>query len=324
MRDLLSAFYAIQISEEIFIEERVGFKSGNNIYFTILATNNKVIHMEQSSLAYHLIENGYAQIAYPIPNTHGEWVTPYRDTDYIVLKVMGLRDNFRSDHGKRLAQFHQKNHTYGFEPQHISSYGQWKKLWIDKLMGFENKIIEESQNNKNDYYRLLIDVLPYIIGISENAIQFMQESEHEYRYDQNDQGTITFQRYEDQLLRPIIWHTDLVYDHPTRDLAEFIRHQLLQNSEQTFDHITLFLKDYQLNHPLSIFSWRILYARLIYPVHLFDLIEHAFIEKKYDKHFRQLQQILIKQTNYEEQLRQFFRKIGLDDRELRVPVLQWL
>src|SRR5690625_2966104 len=105
MRDLLSSFYAIQISEEIFIEERVGFISDGNIYFTILATNNKDIHMEQSLLAYHLGDNGYEQIAYPVPNYYGDWITNYRDKNYLVLKLTGFKERFRSDHGKLLAQF---------------------------------------------------------------------------------------------------------------------------------------------------------------------------------------------------------------------------
>src|SRR5690625_2780921 len=139
MRNLLSTFYAIQISEEIFIEERSAFKSGNNLYFTILATNNKAIHMEQSLLAYHLAENGYDQIAYPIPNNYGEWITNYQDENFLVLKVAHLQSRSQLDHGKLLAQFHQKNYSYAYEPQHISSYGQWKKLWVNKLTGFENK-----------------------------------------------------------------------------------------------------------------------------------------------------------------------------------------
>src|SRR5690625_2548879 len=106
MRNLLNTFYAIQISEEILIEEREAFKSGNNIYFTILATNNKAIHMEQSLLAYHLAENGFGQIAYPVPNNYGEWITNYRDENYLVLKLTTLQERFQSDHGKLLAQFH--------------------------------------------------------------------------------------------------------------------------------------------------------------------------------------------------------------------------
>jgi spore coat protein YutH len=324
LRDLLRTFYATQISEEIVVEEKVGFKSGNSFYFTILATNNKVIHMEQASLAYYLVENGYYQIAHPIPNIHGDWITSYHDARYMVLKVTQLNENIRVNHGKLLAQFHQTNNAYGFEPKHISSYGQWKMLWIDKLTSFEAKIIEEAKENNNDYYRLLINILPYIIGISENAIQYMQESEQEYRYDHSDQGTISFQRYHDQLLCPVVWHTDLVYDHLTRDLAEFIRFKFLQNGEQAFTEVMLFLKEYQSIHPLSVFSWRLLFARLIYPAHMLDLIEHAFLTQNYERHVLQLQEVLEKQSDYERCLGCFFQRLEVNYNELQIPMLQWL
>lgn len=323
MRDLLNAFYAIQISEEIIIEDRTAYKSGNYIYFITLATNNKALHMEQSLLAYSLNEKGYDQIAHPIQNQYGEWITHYRDQNYIVLSVAYLQNAPPIDHGKALAHFHRKNKTYAYEPQHISSYGQWKNLWINKLTSYEKKIIELSKKHQNAYYRLLMDVLPYIIGLSENAIQYVQESNQESRFDHSDQGTITFQRYHNQLLRPVIWHTDLVYDHLARDVAEYIRNQIISNGEEAFYEITLFLENYQSIQPLSMFSWRLIYARLIYPAHLFDLIEQALMEQNFEKHHQQLQHILQQQSSYENCLGQFFQKVGLDDKQYQIPVVQW-
>src|SRR5699024_2456921 len=95
-------------------------------------------------------------------------------------------------------------------------------------------IVQEAKSKTNsNYYRLLMDILPYIIGISENAIQYMQETTEDGRYHEGDQGTIAFQRYHHNLLEPIIWPHDLVYDHPTRDIAEFIRATLLWGAGQS-------------------------------------------------------------------------------------------
>jgi len=323
MRDLLNTFYAIHISEEILIEDRVAYQCDNHIYFITLATNNKALHMEQSLLAYYVVEKGYDQTAHPVPNNYGEWITHYRDEDYLVLKVTSLKNRKKADHGKELAQFHRNNSAYAYEPQHVSSYGQWKQLWIEKLTNYEKKIIEEAKEHKNNYYRLLMDILPYIIGICENAIQYVNECNQESRYDQSDQGTITFQRYHDQLQRSIMWHTDLVYDHVARDLAEFIRYQLLYNEEQAFNDISVFLKSYQSIYPLSIFSWRLLYARLIYPAHLFDLIDEAFTGRNFEKHYEQLRRMIDRQTNYEYCLHRFHESVGLDPKRLQMPVVHW-
>src|SRR5690625_7933125 len=96
--------------------------------------------------------------------------------------------------------------------------------------------------------------LPYIIGVSENAIQYMQESEQERRYRDCDRGTIAFQRYQDQLLRQTIWSTDLVYDHPTRDIAEYISTKLLLGEKWAVTVVWLCLEEYEAGQQLAAFS----------------------------------------------------------------------
>lgn len=324
LKDLLATYYAVSMNEEIIIDGKSSFKDEEYLYFTILATDNKAIHMEQTTLAYYLIENGYHQTAFPIPNIHGDWITNYAGKDYIVLKVSILQHDVPGKHGILLARFHQLNRSYHYEPQYISSYGQWKRLWIDKCTAFEREIDTESQKHANDYYRLLINVLPYIIGMSENAIQYMQESEREGRHDPSDQGTISFQRYHDHLIRPIIWQTDLVYDHIARDLAEYIREKFLNHTGEVLHDVWNFLEEYQSVRPLTPFSWRLLYARLIFPVHLYDCIEQAFYTKDFEGSFLELTNMLEKQVKYEQQLRDFIHKISSEYVELHIPMLQWL
>src|SRR5699024_12803798 len=57
--------------------------------------------------------------------------------------------------------------------------------------------------------------------------------------------SITFQRYQGNLSAPIIWASDLVYDHPTRDLAEYIRLKFLLNEDGNKEEIIIFMEDYQ-------------------------------------------------------------------------------
>src|SRR5690625_2214043 len=197
-----------------------------------------------------------------------------------------LQGEVPSSHGELLADFHQKHTAYGYEPENISSYGQWKQLWINKLMLFEKQIVQEAKLKTNsNYYRLLMDILPYIIGISENAIQYMQETMEDGRYHERSEGTIAFRRYHHNLLEPIIWPHDLVYDHPTRAIAAFIRATLLSSSGQSEAAVISFMNAYQSIRPLSIFSWRILYARLIFPIPIFALLQKSFIIQDDDNHY---------------------------------------
>ncbi|TFJ92776.1 hypothetical protein E4U82_10250 [Lentibacillus salicampi] len=322
MRDFLAAYYGIQAPEKTVWYGTEGFKDANYVYFTISAKQKEVIHMEQAALAYYLQENHYNHMAIPVPNNQGEWYTPYHDSYWMVLRVKNTAPE-TSFGGEQLARFHATGSVYQYEPQAISSYGQWRTLWIEKLTAYEERIVTAANDHPNAYYRTLMDFLPYVIGISENAIQYMQESESEQRFHEADQGTIVFRRYHAQLENRVLWMNDLAYDHPTRDLAEYIRNKLLQEGDPMRE-IRAFLDDYQHVRPLSIFSWRLLYARLLYPIHVFDLIERGFAADHHDAAHSELSTIMKQQSEYEKRLGLFFENAGIHCEELQIPVLHWL
>src|SRR5699024_7041486 len=105
---------------------------------------------------------------------------------------------------QQLAAFHAIGSTYPFEPKKISSYGKWKELWINKLTVYETKAAQEAKKHPSAYYENVMNMLPYMIGMSENAIQYVQESEQDNRFHEHDQGTICFHRYTGQLLQPAL------------------------------------------------------------------------------------------------------------------------
>ncbi|GGA76695.1 hypothetical protein [Ornithinibacillus halotolerans] len=325
MRELLLVNYNIHVTEQVRINGRDGFHDKYNYYFIISATNKEMILLEQAALAYYLTEIGYKHTAIPIPTMGNKWFVEKDNQHYLVLKVEKIQDSSTLTHGQRMAEFHNKSAEYQYEPTEISSYGQWKELWIKKITAYEQKIqLEmEGKSSSNKYYRLLVDMFPYIIGISENAIQYIQESETEKRFHKSDQGVFTFHRYTNDLLQPIIWTDKLVYDHPSRDLAEYIRHHLLLDSVP-INEMKQFLIDYQELRPLSVFSWRLLYARLVYPIHLFDFIEKGFNGENVDEYYQDLKQLLKIQNRYENRLSELFDLLDVDYKRYDFPIIKWL
>lgn len=323
LRDFLEAYYGIQPWDKMIWNGIEGHKDDKYIYFIMSCDQKEIIHMEQAALAYFLYENNYSQMTIPLPNSQGEWYTPYLESYYMVLRAENTSTVKPIVHGEELAALHAVGLVYPYEPQTISSYGQWKGLWIDKLTAFEEKVEWEARDTPNAYYRLLMDSLPYVLGLSENAIQYMQESESDRGFHEADQGTIVFSRYDGQLNQPFLWMTDLAYDHPTRDLAEYIRYKLLEK-ENPADEIRVFLDDYQKVVPLSIFGWRLLYARLLYPIHLFDIIGRGFLTRQHGTLYTELSDMLDRQSVYEKRMRQFFENAGVNCEELQIPVLHWL
>src|SRR5699024_3401803 len=173
--------YAIDVKNKIILYDKEAYLDESYIYFIIPSHNQEMIYMEQAALSYYLYENNYLHIAYPIPTIQGNWFISDGEGKYMVLKVTQKNHRERISHGYQLAEFHRLGSIYKYEPQKISSYGEWKQLWIDKLTMFESYIYQEAKKQPHTYYQFVMDILPYVIGISENAIQYIAESEVDTR-----------------------------------------------------------------------------------------------------------------------------------------------
>ncbi|WP_171038217.1 spore coat putative kinase YutH [Aquibacillus sediminis] len=301
-----------------------GYTDGNNVYFIIPIQYNEEIYYEQKAISDFLKDNGIEMITSPMLNTQNQIATHQDEQDFIVYHQILQSRSFSLSHGQSLATFHQKGVDYPYQPNYISSYGQWKTLWINKVEAFETIYQQQYRERPvSPFQRLFIDTFPYIIGLSENAIQYLQETEQEQRFDHSDRPTITFQRYHDHMRQQMIWSDDLVYDHPIRDLAEHIRFLLLQDDDRSFEKVRQFIADYEQVQPLSIFSWRLLYARLLFPIHLYDFIEKTLASGDQRDHYKTYNYLLENQAYYEQTMKNFFRELNIDSSTLHIPVLDW-
>lgn len=309
--------------EQIQMNNYYGYQTVDHYYFIVPTYLHEGVHLEQGWCADYLINKGYLRIAKPIQNQQEQLITIENDQSYIVLKARKTRKN-NEKHAIQLAQFHQTGALYPYTPNHISTYGVWQSLWEERLAMFEayyQKQIEIRPVSR--YLRLFIDTFPYVIGLTENAIQYLQETNQDYRFDNVDQGCITFQKYKNQLDQDIVFSDQFVYDHPTRDLAEYIRPYLLTSETNSKLKIRMFLNAYEKKQTLSVFSWRLLFARLICPIHIFDFIEQAMDVTDKEETYLAYRDLLEKQLSYEAQLNNFFSLVGIDPNYNQIPYLEW-
>lgn len=300
-----------------------GYKNKDGIYFIIPKVNNETIHYEQKIISEYLSGSGFTNLASPILNQQGQLTTQIEQKEFIVcLGRLANHNNYMS-HGQLLATFHRIGAEYPYAPEYISSYGQWKTLWqnkIDKMEQLYNNQIQERPVTR--FQRLFIDTFPYIIGLAENALQYLQETELDNRFNESDQACFTFQRYKRQLQDQMIWSHELSYDHPTRDIAEYIRPFLLEE-QQSLKKVRTFLSEYEQVRSLSIFGWRLLYARLLFPVHLFDFLERGLGVANSNYLYKDYKLLLEKHDHYEANVKGFFNMVGMDTTSLKLPVLDW-
>ncbi|SHM92530.1 hypothetical protein [Gracilibacillus kekensis] len=309
--------YPIQVPTKQVSEQPYPTFMDQSYYYFVVPTNvSERYALELYTIAVHLHQQGFPQITCPIPSVHNQFVTMIGKEKFMLCYAKKSTDK------NKLSSFHKAGFQYPYQPDSITNYGNWKELWITKIDQYE-AIYQQLYHERpaSIYIRDFINLFPYIVGIAENAIQYMNHVEQETQFHQHDQPTITFGRFVDQLSEPFIWCNQLVYDHPVRDIAEKIRPFMMNNNGLSSEECRSFLQEYASDLPLSIFGWKLLYARLLFPIHLLDfmdLVRHSSEQKL------TINQIIENQANYEENLRTFFYQLGIDERQINNLQLDWL
>ncbi|HHY71778.1 MAG TPA: spore coat protein YutH [Bacillus bacterium] len=267
------------------------------------------------------------RIAMFMPTVTGELVGNINNGKVVIYKMPRLNRRKMFTDGEELARFHALGRLYPYPPKTATRLGLWKSLWESRLTQLENwwgQKVREIPANR--FEKLFFDSFPYYLGLSENAIQYVADSIWDDERQEMQTGTICHVKYKGQIESDmVIFPTELTYDHPSRDLAEWIRHKFAVGFD--LQEMRSFLYHYEKRMPLSPTSRRMLFARLLFPVPYFELIEGYYtastedVKKWYEKNFIHY----VEETErYEQFLRTFFKNISLSTRNKQIPKIEWL
>lgn len=325
MKKILQEQFGVDLDQMVSVEGLEGYTSNDGWYVVIPAdhvSDEDVI--EQRAICEFLRRKNIQQVALPILSKDKKLKVQTDQSTFMVSHINPHAFMDRTNVGEFLSNLHKVGSDYPYEPSQLSRYGKWKLLWeqkFDVLETYYQQKLKERPSTQID--RLYIETFPYVLGLTENAIQYLQESEQDWRYHQHDRGTITLQRFQSNHTQAIL-SNQLVFDHPTRDIAEWVRTKLLSEGRNGFSEVSNMLTSYERNYPLSIFGWRLLYARLVFPIHFFDQIGQFMNQENIGEdlvvNYRKL---LDRQVEYEYCLKHFYDYIGFDHKKHEVPSLDW-
>ncbi len=195
------------------------------------------------------------------------------------------------------------------KPNQTLDRTDWKGLWSAKMDYFEYQI---SQIGKK--YPIICECFSYYIGIAENAIAYVRNTMLEVEKTPYDTFSVAHKRIKEDYTDFDIYNPlSLIIDYSVRDISEYIKAKFFA-SEDVWPEI----EDYFNNYELSIFSKRMLYARLLFPSYFFDVYE-AIVEGKLNEEY--ILSIVYKTTEYEEFLNEFHIFIN---RGNLIPQIDWL
>lgn len=332
MKDEIYQQYSIQPREMIRVGKYDGFWIRNKIYLVLPVDKMEEEHLaEIKNVCDFMMNEGDTSVAEFVQTTQGYYVSELKNRQSILIRCNRRNAREQESEGVSLSLFHVRGKQYTEEIKYINQIGQWKKMWEQRLEQLEKFWQSKVMNRPHDEFdALFIESFPYYLGITENAIQYLGDTELDDEPTSFDGATICHRKYTSAYMRnhqririPFDW----IYDHPTRDLAEWIRNEWVENKLGVEENTLKFLRDYEQAIPLSTFAWRLLYSRLLFPLQYFEIVEGYY--QSTDMHTRNDQQENLKSMlnnieDYQSFLRNFYGMIRLPVEQLQIRQLEWL
>lgn len=192
-------------------------------------------------------------------NRENNYITWIENKPYILLKI-NIVDN------DKISIFDIKNNLFLEINNKLSTINRfpWIKLWENKIDYFEQWLFV-----KQEGYKKIYPLFHYFVGIAENALLYLKESEKEESKEPSDQLVVSHDRlginYE---LYDYYDPSNIIIDHASRDISEYIKSMFLHRVWD-LDLIKQYLKQYY----FSRYGIRMLFARVLFPSFFFDYLE---------------------------------------------------
>jgi len=327
----LKQYYGIQ-TETLYSNQPIRYMAKGYLYTIINATHfTQEMLMEFRQMALHLQKFGEKGVSTFCLAKNGKYLVTVEKQDFVVLRNPMKKRSSYSNIGRKLAKFHYRGRLIQEEITQTNRVGTWRILWekrLEQLEGFYHRLLQRSPSETFEI--LFVDIFPYYMGMAENAIQYVADTELDEDPLAADAGTICHERF-----RPDTWGQsaiiknpfDWVFDHAARDISEWIRFQFWHQQSKYKAEIKQFIKGYQSIQPLTLFSWRMIFARLLFPLHFFECVEDYFMASSHQRKKELEEQMTryIRDTKeYEHFLASFYQLVEIPVKRVPIPVVSWL
>lgn len=231
-------------------------------------------------------------------------VTIINNIPYILYKVYINKDKKIS-----LAELTYLS-NYNFEYDDILKRDNWDTLWGKKIDYLEYQV-----NQTGKKYPILVDSFSYFVGLAENAISYVKNTTLETQKEQTDTGVISHRKIKQcKKLNCIYDPLNIIIDHKSRDLAEYIKLSFFKDNKNIFNELNIYFA----NHYFSFYGIRILFARILYPSFYFNMYEEIILNLKKES---EILNITSRINDYEEYLRNIFFYLR---KFYNIPEIEWL
>lgn len=299
MKNAIEYFYNfpnITIHE---LSDKITFKIDNQEYHLLPNIRN----YKELEEIYNITRgwNNYYQI---IRNKNNSIVTNINNKEYILIKIRGDYDNNITIEDIMLNPKIQQNMYTAIKRNN------WSELLQRKIDFF---IYQREHIRKK--YLIIDECLDYYIGMTENAISYLNATNASIRYQENRNITISHRRIlkdqKYQMYNPL----NLIIDHKARDISEYLKLLFINNqTTEKEELITKLITNLNFNE----YDYRILMARMLYPSFFFDKYEQIVNLTHKEE---EIMPIIKRIKAYEEYIKKIYETISYT---IQIPKVEWI
>lgn len=258
MKNTINYYYNLNPSKINQIFNYYYFYINNELYYFIVYNKNtkdiKAIYdfnqeMLQRNVLVHEIIN----------NRNGNILTYVNQVPYILIKI-----NVNINKPIVLAEISYLSGVQISYPNELMR-ANWANLWINKI-----DYLEYHQEQNYQKFPLLADSFNYFVGLSENAISYLNQTITKYKPEKSDIGVIS---HDVMLLDDTVYSLydpqNMIIDHKARDLAEYIKVSFFKDNYSIFDELDEYFK----YHYFSLYGIQLVIARVLWPSFYFEIYD---------------------------------------------------
>lgn len=211
---------------------------------------NAIYEFNQKMLNQNILVNEI------INNTNNTIITYINKTPYILIKVyININKPISLPEISYLSNI---NIPY---PNNLMR-SNWALLWSNKI-----DYLEYHHEQNYQKYPLLRNSFDYFIGLSENAIAYLNNTIKDLKPTPSDIGVPSHDVISlDDTIYSLYNPLNIIIDHKARDLAEYIKASFFNDNFSIFEELDEYFK----HNYLSLYGMNLLIARILYPSFYFE------------------------------------------------------
>lgn len=300
MKNIINYYYNLFPNEIINNDNYFSFNLDNEIYHFVIYDRNIEEKEEIFNINTNMINNNIP-VHEIIKNKQNEIITFYEDIPYVLYKVyINVKKEISLPEINYMSYSSYNNNDL-----------KWINLWINRIDYLEKQI---SQIGKK--YPIILNSFSYYIGLSENAISYLQNTLNETTKEEIDKFSYISHKkiYPNDTIYNLYNPLNIIYDHKARDLAEYIKSSFFKNNNNIFKELDEYFK----YNYFSIYAIKITIARILFPNYYFDLYDLIIQDKTKEK---EIINITNKSNEFEKYLKNIFLYFS---KFYKIPQIEWI